>query len=155
MEHADFIRRAIALSATSMDEGGGPFGAVIVINDQIIAEGTNRVVPDKDPTAHAEIVAIRRACSVVSNNNLNGAAIYTSCEPCPMCLGAIFWSGITKIYFSNTRDDAAAIGFDDARVYDEISLDHGRRTIPIKQMLRREANAIFRSWSKKKDKTPY
>jgi tRNA(Arg) A34 adenosine deaminase TadA len=134
---------------------GGPFGAVIVKNDRIIGEGWNKVTSSNDPTAHAEVTAIREACSNINNFDLAGAEIYTSCEPCPMCLAAIYWARISKIYYANTRADAAAINFDDDFLYKEVSAPNSERTLPMIQSGRDEALLVFNEWSKKSDKIPY
>lgn len=150
-----FMREAIALSERNIGEGGGPFGAVIVRDGRIIARGTNRVTAENDPTAHAEVTAIRRACSALGVFKLDGCEIYTSCEPCPMCLSAIYWAGISRIYYGNTKADAAAVGFDDSFIYDEISLTPAERKIKAVNMLREEALNGFRMWSEKEDKIEY
>lgn len=150
------MKRAIELSREKMREGsGGPFGAVIVKDGKIIAEGWNQVTSTHDPTAHAEVMAIRKACATLNDFNLSGCEIYTSCEPCPMCLSAIYWARIDKIYFANTRDDAAAIQFDDQFLYDEIGKDIDDRKIPMKQMSRDEALKVFEEWDHKTDKIRY
>ncbi len=142
-----FMRRAIELSQKAMDEGTGPpFGAVIVRNGQVIADGYNNSFTTNDPTAHAEIVAIRRACELVSSRFLEDCVIYSSSEPCPMCLGAIYWSGIRKIYYGNDRTAAAAAGFDDARLYREIALPVEDRALPMMQQLAGEARGAFDAW---------
>ncbi len=150
-----FMKRAIELSENSANSIGGPFGSVIVKDEKIIAEGSNRVTSTNDPTAHAEVVAIREACRKLNTFNLSGCDIYTSCEPCPMCLSAIYWSHINTIYFANTREDAKKINFDDSMIYSEFSKKIEDRKIPIKQMLRDEALKAFEIWDKKKDKIEY
>ncbi|MDN5850107.1 MAG: nucleoside deaminase [Nitrococcus sp.] len=157
MDHAAFMRRAIELSHEKMNAGvGGPFGAVIVRNDgTVIAEGWNRVWSAMDPTAHAEMVAIRRACRALGTYYLADCSIYTSCEPCPMCLGAIYWARLQVIYYANTRTDAAAIGFDDSFVYDEIARPPSERSVPALRLLGDEAAAVFQAWQEKADKTVY
>ena len=150
-----FMKRAIALSENSANSTGGPFGCVIVKDEKIIAEGSNEVTYTNDPTAHAEIVAIRKACRKLNTFNLSGCDIYTSCEPCPMCLSAIYWSHINTIYFANTREDAKKINFDDSMIYSEFTKKIEDRKIPIKQMLREEALKAFEIWDKKKDKIEY
>ena len=150
-----FMIRAIELSISSANSTGGPFGCVIVQDEKIIAEGSNKVTFSNDPTAHAEIVAIREACRKLNTFNLLGCDIYTSCEPCPMCLSAIYWSHIENIYYANTRDDAKKINFDDSLIYSEFSKKIEDRKIPIKQMLRDEALKAFEIWDKKKDKIEY
>lgn len=150
------MREAIELSKANVREGrGGPFAALIVKDETIIARGMNLVTSTNDPTAHAEIVAIREACRVLGTFQLEGCDIYTSCEPCPMCLGAIYWARPRAVYFAGTRDDAAEIGFDDRFIYDEISRPHTLRKIPMNQILRNEAFAAFQEWSKKADKISY
>jgi len=156
MSHEKFMRMAIELSENSVTQGqGGPFGAVIVKNGEVVAGSANMVVPNNDPTAHAEISAIRLACQKLGTFNLEGCEIYTSCEPCPMCLGAIYWARIGKIYYANTKTDAADIGFDDKFIYDELELAMGDRKLPIQQMMRDEALNAFRLWSEHEGKTEY
>jgi guanine deaminase len=151
-----FMRRAIALSVEQARSGaGGPFGAVIVKDGRIIAEGANRVTASLDPTAHAEIVAIRNACAALHDFSLAGCEIYTSCEPCPMCLAAIYWARLDRIHYGNDRADAARIGFDDAFLYDEIPLALDRRSIPTCRLLPDEALTAFTAWEKKADKVRY
>lgn len=153
---AQFMQRAIALSQENVRSGkGGPFGAVIVQNGQIIAEGTNQVTATNDPTAHAEIVAIRAACAKVGQFQLDNCTMYTSCEPCPMCLGAIYWTRPAIVYFANTKTDAAAIDFDDLFIYDEISKPLGQRAIKFVHMPDEGAKAVFDEWRDKHDKAPY
>lgn len=148
--------RAIELSRKNMQAGvGGPFGAVIVKDGKIIGEGWNKVTSSNDPTAHAEVVAIRNACESVRNFSLDGAEIYTSCEPCPMCLSAIYWARINKIYYANTRKDAAAIDFDDDFLYQEIPKDIKDRKIPMVQCAHTEALEVFKEWQTKADKIHY
>ena len=155
-EHHDFMREAIALSERNMHTNeGGPFGAVVVKDGQIVGRGNNRVLATNDPTAHAEVVAIRDACNNLGTFQLDGCEIYCSCEPCPMCLGAIYWARPDKIYFANTKKDAADIGFDDAFIYEEIERDHADRKIFTGQMLREEALKAFQQWAAKEDKTEY
>lgn len=150
------MKRAIQLSLENMRQGaGGPFGAVIVKNNQVIGEGWNQVTSTNDPTAHAEVVAIRNACKSVSNFDLTGAEIYTSCEPCPMCLAAIYWARIDKIYYANRREDAASIDFDDDFLYREIPKELKDRKIPMVQCCHDEAMVVFEEWRTKTDKTPY
>ena len=147
--------RAIELSMISLKKDGGPFGCVIVKNNEIISEGFNEVTNKNDPTAHAEIVAIRNACNKLNTFNLKGTQMFTSCEPCPMCLSAIYWSHIDKIYYGNNRKDAAKIGFDDSYIYDELSLDLNKRKIPLEQINEKEAIKAFEEWEAKTDKTVY
>jgi guanine deaminase len=156
MTAEDFMRRAIALSREKMEQGaGGPFGAVIVKDGQIIAEGFNQVTSRNDPTAHAEVVAIRAACTALGSFSLRGSEIYTSCEPCPMCLAAIYWARIDRIFYGNERGDAARIGFDDDFLYREIALPLEARSIATTQLLAGEAHEVFAAWDLKPDKTPY
>ncbi|MFN8829949.1 MAG: nucleoside deaminase [Labrys sp. (in: a-proteobacteria)] len=151
-----YMREAVAISKERMLAGeGGPFGAVIVRDGAIIARGWNRVTSTKDPTAHAEVVAIRRACEAVGDFSLAGATIYTSCEPCPMCLAAIHWARIDRIVFANTRQDAAAIGFDDALIYDEIGKPITNRLIPTEHQPLAEAGEVFEMWLRKADRIAY
>ena len=150
-----FMLRAIELSLTSVNDQGGPFGCVIVKNENIIAEGVNRVTFNNDPTAHAEIVAIRNACNKLNTFNLEGCELYSSCEPCPMCLSAIYWAHIDKIYYGNTRVDAAKIGFDDNFIYDELSMDLTERKIVLQQVNQRDAIKAFHEWELKTDKIQY
>jgi guanine deaminase len=150
------LHKAIALSLENLHNGGGPFGAVIVDkHGKIIGEGANRVTATNDPTAHAEMVAIRNACSNIADFNLDGATIYTSCEPCPMCLSAIYWARIGKIVYANSREDAAAIGFDDQVIYDEIPKPFHERLIPIERACADEAHEVFEAWTEKMDKIEY
>lgn len=151
-----FMNRAVELSREGMQAGdGGPFGAVIVRGGEIIAEGSNEVLAQNDPTAHAEIVAIRRACEKLSTFQLNDCELYTSCEPCPMCLGAIYWARPRSVFFVNTKRDAAAIGFDDSFIYDELKLPMENRKIPFIKVANAEALAVFDQWRQKPDKTRY
>ena len=138
-----------------MKNGGGPFGAVIVRGDEIIATGVNRVTANNDPTAHAEVSAIRAACERLGTFNLEGCEIYTSCEPCPMCLGAIYWAHLDKMYYGNTKHDAAEIGFDDSFIYEEISLTPEHRRLASCRLLGEEALKAFRLWTDKADKVEY
>jgi tRNA(Arg) A34 adenosine deaminase TadA len=149
------MRRAIALSLECVSSDEGPFGAVVVHDGKIVGEGVNRVVPTGDPTAHAEIVAIRAACRTLRTHVLDGAVIYTSCEPCPMCLGAIWWARIAEIVYANDRADAAAIGFDDDAIYREVAAPLDRRRLPIRRMSADEALEAFRRWVQKPDRVPY
>ena len=151
----EFMKRAIELSIESINRGGGPFGCVIVKNDKIISEGSNKVTSSNDPTAHGEIVAIREACKKINNFSLSGFELYSSCEPCPMCLSAIYWARIDKVYFANTRQDAQKIDFDDSFIYSEFQKNINQRKIPMFQMMRNEALKSFELWDKKKDKIKY
>ena len=156
MSGEQFMQRAMALALEKMKEkGGGPFGAVIVRNGEIIAEGWNRVTSLNDPTAHAEVTAIRDACKKLGTFNLPDCDIYTSCEPCPMCLGAIYWARLRHIYYANTRAEAANIGFDDAFIYDEIGLEPAIRSIPATPMRLEDVETAFRHWTEMPDKIPY
>lgn len=154
-EDKDFMRRAIALANESVKKGGGPFGAVIVKDGEVVAEGSNSVTILNDPTAHAEVTAIREACHKLGTFHLEGCTVYTSCEPCPMCLGAIYWAGIKQIFYGNTRKDAANIGFADDFIYEEMERPLEHRRLPIRPLLRDEAQEIFRLWEKKSDKVEY
>jgi guanine deaminase len=146
MNHS-FMQEAIRLSLEKMREGcGGPFGAVVVKDGRIISRGWNRVTTSNDPTAHAEVVAIREACAALNSFSLQGCELYASCEPCPMCLGAIYWSRVDRIFFAATRQDAAAAGFDDALIYEEVPRPICERRLPTVQMLREESLAAFREW---------
>ena len=151
----NFMLKAIELSVSSANNAGGPFGCIIVKDNKIIAEGSNKVTSSNDPTAHAEIVAIRDACQKLNTFNLSGSDLYSSCEPCPMCLSAIYWSHIDNIFYANTGDDAKKINFDDSFIYSEFSKKIEDRKIPIKQMLRDEALKAFELWNKKIDKIEY
>jgi guanine deaminase len=146
-EHEKFMRIAIELSEQNVKQGaGGPFGAVIVKDGEIIAKSSNKVTQQNDPTAHAEVAAIRLACQALGVYSLRGCVIYTSCEPCPMCLGAIYWARIDTIYYANTKTDAAAIGFDDDFIYKELELPMQHRKLQVVQLLRDEAAAAFKLW---------
>jgi len=150
------MKRAIKLSEEGInDVDGGPFGAVIVRSGEIIAEGNNEVTTQNDPTMHAEIVAIRRACEKLNTFDLSGCELYTSCEPCPMCLGAIYWAHLDKIYYANTKEDASKIGFDDEFIYEELDLDRDGRKLPMQQLLQKQANKIFKKWEEKENKIYY
>ena len=151
----EFMKRAIELSIKSVNSGTGPFGAVLVKDNQIIAEGFNKVTTSNDPTSHAEIVAIRMACKVLNNFNLEGCDLYTTCEPCPMCLSAIYWSHVDSIYYANTRMDAKNIDFDDSLIYLEIGKEINERKIKMTQMNRDEALEAFKIWQSKEDKIKY
>ena len=155
MNNKELMLRAIKLSEESVKNGGGPFGAVIARNGEIIAEASNCVTINCDPTAHAEVSAIRKAAEALKTFDLSGCAIYTSCEPCPMCLGAIYWAHLDKIYYANDRKDAAAIGFDDDFIYKELKLAPEKRNKPSEIILRDEASKAFRMWMEKSDKTDY
>ena len=151
----EFMREAIRLANQSVAQGGGPFGAVIVKDGKIIAGSSNSVTIDNDPTAHAEVNTIRKACQKLGTFDLSGCTIYTSCEPCPMCLGAIYWARIGKIFYGNTRKDARDIDFADDFIYEELDLPMEKRTVPILPLLRDEALHTFRLWTEKTDKIEY
>lgn len=151
-----FMRRAISLAQQGIDAGaGGPFGAVVVLDGKIVGEGCNQVTSTNDPTAHAEVVAIRNACQKLNSFQLDGCVLYTSCEPCPMCLGAIYWARPAQMFFACTREDAAAIGFDDHFIYDEIERPIGERHIKSVNLLRNAGLTVFENWTNKTDKTKY
>lgn len=152
----DFMREAIALSQRSIDSGkGGPFGAVVVKDGKVVGAAHNEVTSTNDPTAHAEVVAIRRACKTLKTFQLSGCELYTSCEPCPMCLGAIYWARPDRVYYANTKIDAADIGFDDQFIYDELEQPMVQRQIPMHQLLRDEAQQVFQSWVTQENKVEY
>jgi guanine deaminase len=151
-----FMNLAIELSDENIHtKNGGPFGAVIVKDSQIVGKGNNRVTSTNDPSAHAEVMAIRDACKNLGTFDLSGCEIYTSCEPCPMCLGCIYWARLKKIYYANSRSDAAKIGFDDAFIYEEISKDLAQRQIPAEQMMQQQAFEVFHKWHENEDKQMY
>lgn len=150
-----FMRQAIRLASESVRRGGGPFGAVVVKDGQVVAGSSNSVTIDVDPTAHAEVNAIREACRRLGTFDLSGCTIYTSCEPCPMCLGAIYWAHIDRVFYGNNRKDARAIDFADDFIYDELERPLDERTVPIIPLLHDEALESFRLWSQKDDKTVY
>ena len=154
-EDKKFMQLAIDLSIENVTAGGGPFGAVIVRNGEIIATGTNRVTDSCDPTAHAEVSAIRAACAKLGDFKLTGCTIYSSCEPCPMCLSALYWAGVERIYYGNTKQDAKSINFDDSFIYDQIALDYSERAIPCINFMREEALEGFKAWVEKVDKVLY
>ena len=154
-QHKKFMRKAIALSIDNVKKGGGPFGAAIVKDGKIIATGINRVTANNDPTAHAEVTAIRKAAKKLGTFNLEGCTIYSSCEPCPMCLGAVYWAHLDKMYYGNTKADAKNIGFDDSFIYDEIDLKPELRKVVTKQLLADEAIKAFDLWKEKEDKIEY
>ena len=154
-QQKEWMREAIALSVENIDNGGGPFGAVIVKDGVVVARGANRVTADNDPTAHAEVSAIRQAARNLGTFDLSGCEIYTSCEPCPMCLSAIYWAHIDRIFYANTQYDAKEIDFDDSFIYTQLSLDPAKRFIPAVRVLGDEAIAAFRKWKVKEDKIAY
>ena len=149
------MRKAIALSVANINNGGGPFGAVIVKDDKIVSTGVNRVAAHTDPTAHAEVTAIRKAAKKLGTFDLKGCEIYTSCEPCPMCLGAIYWAHLDKMYYGNTKTDAKNIGFDDSFIYDEIELKPENRKLKTIQLLPEEAIKAFEAWAITENKIKY
>ena len=155
MKNINFMKRSIELSIQNIKDDGGPFGCVIVKENKIIAEGVNRVTFNNDPTAHAEIIAIRNACEKLNTFNLKECELYTSCEPCPMCISAIYWSHIDKIYYGNSRLDASKIGFDDDFIYNELNKELSSRNIPMKQINQNEAKKAFLDWEEKVDKVEY
>lgn len=155
MDKESYMREAIALSTESVAQGGGPFGAVVVRGDEVIARASNSVTLTNDPTAHAEVNAIRAACRHLGSFSLEGCDLYSSCEPCPMCLSAAYWAGVRHIYFGNNREDAKHIDFDDAFIYDQIPLAPECRTIPSTQILREEAIAAFEMWQESESKILY
>ncbi|MGI6322548.1 MAG: nucleoside deaminase [Bacteroidales bacterium] len=150
-----FINRAIEIAVEGIDKGNGPFGAVIAKNGRIISEAVNSVVHLNDPTAHAEILAIRKASEILSTYDLSDCTLYTSCEPCPMCLGAVYWSGIKKVVYSNDRTDAELAGFSDKMIYDELALEPGKRKISFIRLEDSAGEEIFRKWDEYEGKTPY
>src|SRR5882672_11130390 len=154
--HNPFMARAIQLSIENVRSGrGGPFGAIVVKEGDVIAEGVNCVTQLNDPTAHAEVIAIRQACRKLKMFELTGCEIYTSCEPCPMCLGAIYWARPARLFYACVAADAAAVGFDDAFIYEELDRGHAERRLPMQQLLREESLAIFTLWRQQEKKTPY
>lgn len=155
MTKDELMRKAIQLSIDNVSNGGGPFGAVIARNGEIIATGVNRVTSDNDPTAHAEVSAIRKAALSLGTYDLSDCEIFTSCEPCPMCLGAIYWARLKKMYFANNKTDAKNIGFDDSFIYDELSLPLEKRRLSSEEMMRNEAIKAFEAWRDKTDKIEY
>ncbi|MCI5978285.1 MAG: nucleoside deaminase [Bacteroidales bacterium] len=155
MTKEELMKKAIELSEENVANGGGPFGAVIARDGEIIATGVNRVTANCDPTAHAEVSAIRAACQKLKTFDLSGCEIFSSCEPCPMCLGAIYWAHIDRLYFGNDKDDAKAIGFDDSFIYDELALPRTLRKLPVRILMDKEAEEAFRMWENKTDKIEY
>lgn len=155
MTKEELMRKAIALSKENVANGGGPFGAVIARDGEIIATGVNRVTSNHDATAHAEVSAIRNACAKLGTHDLSGCEIYSSCEPCPMCLGAIYWAHLDRLYYGNDKHDAANIGFDDSFIYDELELKPEQRRLASSRLLSEEALAAFRLWEEKPDKIEY
>ena len=154
-EDARLVSRAVSIAEDGLKHGGGPFGALIKRGDMIIAESYNKVTILSDPTAHAEILAIRKACEVVGSHDLSDCTIYSSCEPCPMCLGAIYWAGIKKVYYGSVRDDAASAGFDDDYIYKELEHNPEQRDLFFCRVDKIDSNRVFRKWEKMEDKTTY
>jgi guanine deaminase len=149
------MREALRLARESVTRGGGPFAALVVRDGEIVASGTNRVVLDGDPTAHAEVVAIREACRRLGTHRLDGCVVYASCEPCPMCAGAIAWARAAAVRYASTRADAARAGFDDDRFHDDLARPPGERAIPAEPLLTEEGRAVFAAWAAKPDRVPY
>lgn len=154
-EDARFMQVAIDLSVENVNEGGGPFGAVVVKDGVILATGVNQVTATNDPTAHAEVTAIRNACRKLGDFKLSGCTVYSSCEPCPMCLSALYWAGVAGVCYGNTKDDAERIGFDDSFIYEQMALDYVKRSIPMRHFMRSQANKAFKKWTDKTDKILY
>lgn len=150
-----FMRKAIAISKKSVENGGGPFGAVVVKDGVMIAASNNRVTLNNDPTAHAEVMAIRKACKKLNTFDLTGCVLYASCEPCPMCLSAMYWAHIDHYFYANQKEDAKSIGFDDQFIYEELDKPVSKRFMPREQILRDEAMEVFRMWTEKEDKIEY
>ncbi|MCQ2231176.1 MAG: nucleoside deaminase [Paludibacteraceae bacterium] len=157
MEKTDlkFMRKAIAISKKSVENGGGPFGAVIVKDGVVVASSNNQVTKNNDPTAHAEVMAIRKACKKLNTFDLSGCVLYASCEPCPMCLSAMYWAHIDRYFYANQKEDAKSIGFDDQFIYEELDKPVSKRFMPREQILRDEAMEVFRMWTEKEDKIEY
>jgi len=149
------MREALALAGASVREGGGPFAALVVRDGEVIGRGTNRVTATNDPTAHAEVQAVRAACAALGTFGLEGCEVYCSCEPCPMCLGALYWARVDRVYFAGTRADAAAAGFDDERLYRELAAPLAERSLPMTRLLPEEAAAPFGAWAAEPDRRPY
>lgn len=154
-EHEDLLREALRLSIESVEQGGGPFGAVIVREGKVVGHGCNRVAPENDPTAHAEVVAIRTACRTIQSFRLDGCILYASCEPCPMCLAASYWARLEQVYYSATSQDATDADFDDGWISRELTLPAARRSLSMQQLLPAEAGRAFDLWHKKHDRTEY
>lgn len=154
-EHKEYMARAIQLATQNVKKGGGPFGAVIVKDGEIIAESANSVTKDNDPTAHAEVNAIREACKKLATYDLSGCKLFASCEPCPMCLGAIYWSRLDELYFAANKHDAAKSGFDDAHIYEELDLSYEKRELKTNQFMRNEALQSFKKWDEFEEKEEY
>lgn len=154
-EDARFMQMAIDLSVENVRNGGGPFGAVVVRDGEVVATGVNRVTANCDPTAHAEVMAIRNACTRLKTFKLDGCTIYSSCEPCPMCLSAIYWAGIEELCYGNTKNDAGSIGFDDSFIYEQLAMDYVERSLHMRHFMRAKASKAFREWTTNPDKTEY
>lgn len=154
-QHVNFMRQAIELANENIQNGGGPFGAVVVLNGEVVGKGSNQVTNYNDPTAHAEVLAIRNASKNLNRFDLSDCVLYTSCEPCPMCLGAIYWARIPRIFYGNTRNDAASIGFDDDFIYQELSRPIEKRSVLMEPLLSSEAFKTFKTWNLKVDKKAY
>lgn len=154
-DHAYFMQETLRMATANIAQGGGPFAAVVVREGEIIARGVNRVTALHDPTAHAEVMAIRAACEALGDFQLTGCTLYSSCEPCPMCLGAIYWARPARVFYGATRGDAAEAGFDDALIYEQIALAPAARQIPMGNLLRAEARTVFVRWEEASDKQPY
>lgn len=156
MDSESWMEKAISLALENVREGrGGPFAALVAKDGRLVGSGTNLVTATNDPTAHAELVAIREACRALRSFQLTGCEIYTTCEPCPMCMGAIYWARPARLYYASTRGDAARIGFDDAYIYEQLRLPAAERAIPMAQVLREEAIAVFEEWERKQDRVMY
>lgn len=155
MDDREFLAEALRLAADNVRRHGGPFGCVVVKDGEIIARGTNRVTPDHDPTAHAEVVAVREACRHLGSHQLTGCTVYASCEPCPMCLGALYWARPDRVIYCGTRQDAAAAGFDDSFIYDEIPLPPSARSLPTEHVDHADRLAPFRAWGEQVDRVDY
>lgn len=155
-QHDRFMRKAIALAVENVEQGrGGPFAALVVRDGSLVAAGTNQVTTAHDPTAHAEVSAIRAACAALDDFQLTGCTLYTTCEPCPMCFGAIYWARLDRVFYASTQDDAAAAGFDDAHIYEELSHPPASRSIPMRQHLRDEAGRAFEAWRQHDERVEY
>jgi tRNA(Arg) A34 adenosine deaminase TadA len=156
MSHEEHLRHAIRLSREMMHEGqGGPFAALVVVDDRVVGEGWNQVTSHNDPTAHAEVVAVREACRALGTFSLEGAVLYTSCEPCPMCLAAAYWAHVSRVYYANTTADAAAIGFDDGFIYDELAKPAPQRALPCQHLAVEGASSVFAEWAAMPGKVEY
>ena len=154
-QDARFMQMAIDLSIDNVKDGGGPFGAIVVRAGEVIASGVNRVTANCDPTAHAEVTAIRNACKVLGSFKLDGCTIYSSCEPCPMCLSAIYWAGVKEVCYGNTKDDASTVGFDDSFIYEQLAMDYEHRSVAMRHFMRAKARKAFKEWNEKADRIEY